>query len=38
MGTVPIVFDAGEPLHNELINKGVQAWLKHAKANGSKVS
>jgi cytochrome P450 len=36
MGTVPIVFEHGEPLHNEPINKGVQAWLEHAKANGSK--
>jgi hypothetical protein len=25
MGTVPIVFEPGEPLHNEPINKGVQA-------------
>jgi hypothetical protein len=37
MGTVPIVFEPGEPLHNEPINEGVQAWLEHAKANGSKV-
>jgi hypothetical protein len=38
MGSVPIVFEPGEPLHNEPINSGVQAWLEHAKANGSKVS
>jgi hypothetical protein len=37
MGSVPIVFEPGEPLHNESINSDVQAWLEHAKANENKV-
>ena len=38
MGSVPIVFEPGEPLHDEPINSGVQAWLEHATANGSNLS
>ena len=38
MGSVPIVFEPEEPMHNEPINSVVQAWLEHAKANESKLS
>ena len=38
MGSVPTVFEPEEPLHNEPLNSGVQAWLEHTTDNGSKVS
>ncbi|HLW69653.1 MAG TPA: cytochrome P450 [Candidatus Binataceae bacterium] len=30
MGTVPIVFEPGEPLSSEPLNEGVRTWLDHA--------
>jgi cytochrome P450 len=33
MGTVPIVFEPGEPLRDEPVNPGIRAWLEYAKTS-----